>query len=105
MPAERLITHCHIVKREKVRFEELSGSLVMLDRRFVAAEQKAGHAKMNPDVKGIGLQSKQFLVRRESLVVAAKLHQNSAPDGMSVGQARIQRKRLFGGGPTPPIFP
>jgi hypothetical protein len=85
MPAERLITHWHIGKREKVRFEELSGSLAMLDRRFVAAELKAGPPKVNPDVKGIGLQSERFLVRGESLVVAAKPHQDQAPDGMSVG--------------------
>ena len=36
-------------------------------------------------------------MRGESLVVAAKPHQDPAPGGMSVGQARIQRQRPFGG--------
>src|SRR5262249_4566648 len=97
MPAQRSIASSRNAESPIVCVKKLGGALAMLDRVFVAAEVKAGQAKVNPHLKGIRIQAQRFRMRRQSLIVAPKLGKCPPPGGMSLGQGRIDRERPFGG--------
>src|SRR5262249_44814432 len=100
MPAEHLIALGGSNQSIIVRFKELRCAFEMLNRSFIAAEVLAGHAEMKPHVKGIRFQAKRFLMRRQSLVIAADSGQDVPLGSMSLGQGWIERERLFGGRST-----
>ncbi len=57
MPAQELIAISRNAGSPVVCFKKLGGALGMLDRVFVAAEVKAGHANVNPHLKRVRFQA------------------------------------------------